>query len=95
MREPIGFGLVKRAHTEGHFHQRDLLNRKRGIFPIIRMPYGVFEVFLELKISNIKRFNIFVDIKARKDNLGAGDGSLFILPFLDLLFNLDLLLLYS
>jgi hypothetical protein len=95
VREPIGFAFVKRAHPQGHFHLRDLLNRKRGIFVIIRMLNGIFEVFLELKIRNIKRFKIVVEIKARKDYLRASDGSLFILPFLDLLFNLDLLLLNS
>jgi hypothetical protein len=95
VREPIGFAFVKRAHFKGHFHLRDLLNRKRGIFEIIRMFNGIFEVFLELKIRNIERFKIVVEIKARKDYLRASDGSLFILPFLDLLFNLDLLLLNS
>jgi hypothetical protein len=95
VREPIGFGFVKRAHLKGHFHLRDLLNGKRGNLDLIRMPYGIFEVFLELKIRKIKRFNIVVEIKARKDYLRASDGSLFILPFLDLLFNLDLLLLVS
>jgi hypothetical protein len=65
VREPIGFAYVKRAHSQGHFHLRDLLNRKRGIFVIIRMLYGIFEVFLELKIRNIKRFKIFVEVEAR------------------------------
>jgi hypothetical protein len=51
---------------------------------------SVLEVFLGLKIRDIKRFKIVVEIKARKD-LRTSDGSLFILPFLDLLFNLGLL----
>jgi hypothetical protein len=48
VREPIGFAFVKRAHLQGHFHLRDLLDEKRGTALSIRMPYGVFEVFLEL-----------------------------------------------
>jgi hypothetical protein len=56
----------------------------------IRMYHFKLEVFLELKIRGIQRFKIVVEIKARKD-LRTSDGSLFILPFLDLLFNLGLL----
>jgi hypothetical protein len=51
----------------------------------------ILEVFLELKIRYIQRFKIVVEIKARKD-LRSSRGSLFILRFLDLLFNLDLVL---
>jgi hypothetical protein len=59
------------------------------------MSYGVFEVFLELNIRTIERFKVVVEIKARKDFLRASNGSLFILPFLDLLLNLDLFLFAS
>jgi hypothetical protein len=48
----------------------------------------ILEVFLDLKIRYIQRFKIVVEIKARKD-LRSSRGSLFILRFLDLLFNLD------
>ena len=51
----------------------------------------ILEVFLDLKIRYIQRFKIVVEIKARKDLKGSR-GSLFILRFLDLLFNLDLVL---
>jgi hypothetical protein len=50
----------------------------------------VLKDFLKLKIRYIQRLKIVVEIKARKD-LRTSDGSLFILPFLDLLFNLGLL----
>jgi hypothetical protein len=56
------------------------------------MADGIFEVFLKLKIANIERFKIVVEIKAWKD-LRTSDGLLFAHPFLDLLFNLDLILL--
>jgi hypothetical protein len=55
------------------------------------MYHFILEVFLELKIRDIQRFKIVVEIKARKD-LRTSRGSLFILRFLDLLFNLDLVL---
>jgi hypothetical protein len=51
----------------------------------------MLEVFLELKIRDIQRFKIVVEIKARKD-LRTSRRSLFILRFLDLLFNLDFVL---
>jgi hypothetical protein len=95
VREPKGFGFVKRAHLQGNFYLRDLLNGKRSNFLIIRMPYGIFEVLLELKIRNIKRFKIVVEIEARKNYFRAGGRSLIILPFFDLLFNLYLLVFYS
>jgi hypothetical protein len=91
VREPIGFGFVQRAHLKVDFNLRDLINGKKRIFLIIRMLYGVFEVFLELKIRKIKRFKVVVEIKARKNYLRTSEESIFILPFLDLLFNLDLL----
>ena len=65
MREAIGFAFIRRANLKGDYHLRNLFNRKRGIFLIIRMPYGVFEVLLELKMINIERFKIFVEVKAR------------------------------
>ncbi len=51
----------------------------------------VLKVFLKLKIRYIQRLKIVVEIKARKD-LRTSGGSLFILRFFDLLFNLDLVL---
>jgi hypothetical protein len=51
----------------------------------------ILEVFLELKIRYIQRFKIVVEIKARK-YLRTSGRSLFILRFLDLLYNLDIVL---
>jgi hypothetical protein len=65
VREPIGFAFVKRAHSQGHFYLRDLFNGFR-IFPlIIRVPYFILIVFLELKITDIQRFKVVVEVKAR------------------------------
>jgi len=91
VRESIGFAFVQRAHPKGHFHLRDLIYGYWRYLLTIRMYNSVLEVFLELKIRDIKRFKIVVEIKARKD-FRATDRSLFILHFLDLLFNLDLFL---
>jgi hypothetical protein len=65
VRESIGFAFVHRAHPKGHFHLRDLLYGSWRIILTIRMYNGVFEVFLELKIRDIKRFKIVVEIEAR------------------------------
>jgi hypothetical protein len=91
VRESIGFAFVQRAHPKGHFYLRDQVYGYWRKVLSIRMYNSVLEVFLELKIRDIKRFKIVVEIKARKD-LRTGDRSLFILLFLDLLFNLDLFL---
>ena len=64
VREPLGLLFVHRAHPKGHFHLRNLFNRFR-IFPLfIRMPYFKLIVFLELKIIDIQRFKIVVEVKA-------------------------------
>jgi phosphoglycerol transferase MdoB-like AlkP superfamily enzyme len=65
VREPIGFAFVKRAHSQGHFYLRDLFNGFRRIILPIRMPYCILIVFLELKISDIQRFKVVVEVKAR------------------------------
>ncbi len=52
----------------------------------------VLKVFLKLKIRYIERLKIVVEIKARKEDLRSSRGSLFIIRFLELLFNLDLVL---
>jgi hypothetical protein len=65
VREPIGFAFVKRAHSQGHFYLRDLFNGFRRNFLTIRMPYCILIVFLELKISDIQRFKVVVEVKAR------------------------------
>jgi hypothetical protein len=65
VREPIGLAFVQRAHPKGHFHLRDLFNRFRRIKPLlIRMPYCILIVFLELKIIDIQRFKIVVEVEA-------------------------------
>ena len=65
MREPIGFAFVKRAHSQGHFYLRDLFNGFRRIILTIRMPYCILIVCLELKIIDIQRFKVVVEVKAR------------------------------
>ncbi len=52
----------------------------------------VLKVFLKLKIRYIERLKIVVEIKARKEDLRSSRGSLFIIRFLELLFNLDFVL---
>ena len=64
VREPIGLAFVHRAHPKGHFHLRDLFNRFRVIPLVIRMPYCILIVFLELKIIDIQRFKIVVEVEA-------------------------------
>jgi hypothetical protein len=91
VREPIGLAFVHRAHSKGNFYLRNLRHGCGWVGLPIRMYHFILEVFLELKIRDIKRFKIVVEIKARKD-LRTSRGSLFILRFLDLLFNLDLVL---
>ena len=64
VREPIGLAFVHRAHSKGCFHLRDLFNGSGWIPLIIGMPYCILKVFLELKISNIQRFKIVVEVEA-------------------------------
>ena len=66
VREPIGLAFVHRAHPKGHFHLRNLFNGFRSIIPlVIRMPYCILIVFLELKIKDIQGFKVIVKIEAR------------------------------
>ncbi len=65
MREPIGLAFVHRAHPKGHFHLRDLFNRFRICPLFIRMPYCILIVFLELKIIDIQRFKVVIEVEAR------------------------------
>ena len=65
MRKPIGFAFVKREHSQGYFYLRDLFNGFRRNPLFIRMPYFILIVFLELKITDIQRFKVVVEVKAR------------------------------
>jgi hypothetical protein len=66
VREPIGFTFEHRAHLQGNFYLRDLINGSRWIPLRIRMRYSIFKVFFELKITNIKILKIVVEVEARK-----------------------------
>jgi hypothetical protein len=53
VRKPIRFAFVKRAHSQGDFHLRELLYGFGRIILSIRMYNVVLEVFLELEIRDI------------------------------------------
>jgi hypothetical protein len=53
VRKPIRFAFVKRAHSQGDFHLRELLYGYGRNSLSIRMYHGIFEVLLELEIRDI------------------------------------------
>ena len=55
---------MNRAHSKGHFYLRDFFNGSGWIPLIIRMPYCILIVFLNLKISNVQRFKVVVEVEA-------------------------------
>jgi hypothetical protein len=76
--EPIGFTFEQRAHLQGNFYLRDLIYGIRWIILQIRMPYSIFKVFFEFKITNIKSFKIVVEIEARKNLTYLGPRGSFL-----------------
>jgi hypothetical protein len=65
LREPIGLAFVHRAHPKSNFYLRDLFNRFR-ISPLLkRMRYCIFIVFLKLKIIDIQRFKVVIEVTAK------------------------------
>jgi hypothetical protein len=89
--EPIGLAFIHRAHLKGYFHLRNLRDECWISCLPKRMNYLILEVFLELKIRYIQRFEIVVEIKARKD-LRSCKRTEFILLILDFFFNFDVVL---
>ena len=64
--EPIRFSLVKRAQFQVNFYLRDLRDRCWRINLLKGMTYSMFKVLLDLKITNIERLKIVVEVEARK-----------------------------
>lgn len=62
---PIRFPFVLCTHSQSNFNLRDLLNRNKWKFCLIRMPYSVYEFFFKLEISYFETFDLFVETKAR------------------------------
>ena len=79
MREPIGFTFEHRAHLQGNFYLRDLINGYRWVNPLpIRMLNSIFNVFFELKVTNIKILKIVVEVEARKHLTYLGPRGSFL-----------------
>jgi hypothetical protein len=79
VREPIGFTFEHRAHLQGNFYLRDLINGYRWVNPLpIRMLNSIFNVFFELKVTNIKILKIVVEVEARKHLTYLGPRGSFL-----------------
>jgi hypothetical protein len=78
VREPIGFTFEHRAHLQGNFYLRDLIDGSWRVPLNIRMRYSIFKVFFELKITNIKILKIVVEVEARKHLTYLGPRGSFL-----------------